>query len=1729
MKLFYHLKTTPARLLTTVPTLPSSLRRRLLLLALLLLSTLGSEKAWGQTISGVWYIANETNHSNATISTHWYLVPGADPQASHYADAYFHNQYCNTSGSGDYTGDNYGDPEKPFLTTYQTSQDLNSVWVIVSTGDGYYNIIHALTGKYVVYEPPYKDAINRKSMHLESTTTPGDNAKFTISGSLSGPININPKSVTTGNMYFNPAVGQGNYSRYYGTGDYLHAGMIGLFNNAIDKSQWYFEDASSATTLTPDISFDHITSTVSITCATTGSTIYYTTDGSTPTASSTAYSAPFSVTSPTTVKAIATHAVFLSSNVAELAISQVATPTIQNNGSNAISITTTTPGATIYYTTDGSTPTTSSTEYIVPLSENFSGVTIKAIAVKEGMITSAVGSGMVMLQCAAPVISFDDATSKVTIVSAADGSTIYYTTDGHTPTASSTLYSEPFSVSSTTTVKAIATKPNYESSTVTELTIYQVVTPIIQNNGSNAISITTTTPGATIYYTTDGSTPTTSSTEYSVPLTDDVSNVTIKAIAAKVGMITSTVGSGTVKLQCATPVITRTGLTFTLSCSKPTDANLYYTLGGGAEVAYTGTPVSFTPSQLPMTVTAVARHSDYTASETASLLLNNGDGSPENPYMIYSATDFTSFVTNVSNGTTASASYKLGVDVSASGFTTITTTFSGILEAAINPETQMPYRITDLDAPLFTTLTGTVKNLVLEDVNISGNTGNTGAIACTANGAARIYNVGILSGSVGGTGYTGGLVGLLDGTARVVNCYSYADITGGTHVGGIVGYNNVETKSNNLKTMIFGCMFYGNITGGSNKAPIYNGQIITNRGDQSGVSNYNFFRAEASYVQNQDIDTYNCALLAETRFLQRFEFFRHLLNGHRAVAAWWVNSTSPDVSQIMKWVMLPDSIGTDHPYPILKVWGKYASVVNYDAANAAENQPRNKGGKMGELTVNIEMGSGGAQFAQPSGASITTSSLTLNITDKDPDHFNFNYYKVQLPYYNDVGSGNYTGNRVVTGWKITAISGGTSGTFTTGDDATANANGEITSAPYNFADRHCTNKDLYSVSGRIFSQGAYWDVPEGVTSITIQPYWAKAAYLADAYADVTYNQGMGTSYNVPNVGGGQIYTNNTNYSINGNSQKVYTSIGNALGSSALNPNTSHTVYDYAVVLVGNYHHYYSKDSQIGGSSPYTITSIDLNGDNEPDYSYILRFDGRCETHPVRVDFLSIPGLGMAQKSTTGTGTYNFGIMIPKGWFESTNTALFQFTQLEYEHSSRTENDPIILQGGVMEQWVSFNQKGISQKIPYYHVGGNVWFKEFHRGTHQDRQQNTKHPPVSVTGGDFNEFYLTGLYRADFDNYDDNLECYINGGRFGIVAGAAQEGAGNATDHTNGNVVWQIQNADIDEFYGGGLNAVHPVEGNITTVIEGGYIKLFCGGPKFGDMNNGKTVKTTAIGCKFDTYFGAGYGGNSYSRFTPNNINNITGDYGTSNWNTFVNNNYKQEYSGTYKGVSVTYSSQYLPMSNNTQNVARLLIDYVSFSLATTHEITSTLTNCTITGNFYGGGSLGKVDGSVTSTLDSCIVEGNVYGAGFSATLPTVDVMNTGGFVKAPYYDGNLGVYLEPTFPATVSYKWQHRNDEVNNTTNAIDKTNHILYTNIDLSKTNLGSVNGNVSLSISGTSVIGTLGNAQTGNVFGGGQESSVGGNTSVILKGDTHVLGSVFGGGNEGTVGGSASVEITD
>jgi len=140
--------------------------------------------------------------------------------------------------------------------------------------------------------------------------------------------------------------------------------------------------------------------TVSISDTTSGATIYYTTNGTTPTTSSTKYTATIAVTSTETLQAIATANGYSVSAVATAAYTitpQAAPPTFSvpagsYSSSQTATISDATAGATIYYTTNGTTPTTNSTVYGGGAITVSSSETLQAIATANGYSTSAVAS-----------------------------------------------------------------------------------------------------------------------------------------------------------------------------------------------------------------------------------------------------------------------------------------------------------------------------------------------------------------------------------------------------------------------------------------------------------------------------------------------------------------------------------------------------------------------------------------------------------------------------------------------------------------------------------------------------------------------------------------------------------------------------------------------------------------------------------------------------------------------------------------------------------------------------------------------------------------------------------------------------------------------------------------------------------------------------------------------------------------------------------------------------------------------------------------------------------------------------------------------------------------------------------------------------------------------------------------------------------------------------------------
>ena len=162
---------------------------------------------------------------------------------------------------------------------------------------------------------------------------------------------------------------------------------------------------------------------------------------------------------------------------------QAATPVISPtsksfSGSVQVTVTDSTAGASIYYTTNGATPTTASALYTGPITVSTTE-TIIAIASASGFLQSpAVSATYTLLtQTAAPtfspVPSSYTAVQSVTILDGTPSSTIYYTTDGTAPspnTGTTRVYSTPIAVNATTTIQAIATASGLSNSPVSSAT-----------------------------------------------------------------------------------------------------------------------------------------------------------------------------------------------------------------------------------------------------------------------------------------------------------------------------------------------------------------------------------------------------------------------------------------------------------------------------------------------------------------------------------------------------------------------------------------------------------------------------------------------------------------------------------------------------------------------------------------------------------------------------------------------------------------------------------------------------------------------------------------------------------------------------------------------------------------------------------------------------------------------------------------------------------------------------------------------------------------------------------------------------------------------------------------------------------------------------------------------------------------------------------------------------------
>ena len=150
----------------------------------------------------------------------------------------------------------------------------------------------------------------------------------------------------------------------------------------------------------------------------------------------------------------------------------VASPVISVSENHILSISCTTEGASIYYTTNGTQPSSTNNVYNAPI-EIEGNCTIKAIAVKDGHFSDVSTYTVSDFICVIPTISQTAESNIIRITSDTQNASIYYTLDNSTPTKDSTPFTGEFSITKSCIVKAIAVRSDYKDSPIaTQSVIY---------------------------------------------------------------------------------------------------------------------------------------------------------------------------------------------------------------------------------------------------------------------------------------------------------------------------------------------------------------------------------------------------------------------------------------------------------------------------------------------------------------------------------------------------------------------------------------------------------------------------------------------------------------------------------------------------------------------------------------------------------------------------------------------------------------------------------------------------------------------------------------------------------------------------------------------------------------------------------------------------------------------------------------------------------------------------------------------------------------------------------------------------------------------------------------------------------------------------------------------------------------------------------------------------------
>lgn len=378
------------------------------------------------------------------------------------------------------------------------------------------------------------------------------------------------------------------------------------YNNS-DTTQFVFK-ADSVTVAAPVIASNGAKVCISTTMA--DAVIYYTIDGTEPTAESSVYTDSITVEHNCTVKAVAMRQNWFPSQMTTLVVDWFKVSDVQfAQSGNVVTLSTATANAKIFYTLSNNVNVEQ--EYTTPLTMT-GDCTIEAWAMRDGYTPSNTTSFVFhagAVTCSNPVFARNE--NVITISTLTDGASIYYTTDCTDPTEQSTLYSEAITVDYNMTIKAVTMRQNYYPSQIESFVVdwFKVDNVGFAQDGY-IISLGTPTSGATIRYTVSNGEP--GEQTYVTPLTL-TGDCTIEAYAVREGYNNSDTTQFVFmanSVTVAAPVIASNG--YKVGISTTTDeAVIYYTIDGTEPTAESTVYTDSITLERNCTVKAIAMRQNW--------------------------------------------------------------------------------------------------------------------------------------------------------------------------------------------------------------------------------------------------------------------------------------------------------------------------------------------------------------------------------------------------------------------------------------------------------------------------------------------------------------------------------------------------------------------------------------------------------------------------------------------------------------------------------------------------------------------------------------------------------------------------------------------------------------------------------------------------------------------------------------------------------------------------------------------------------------------------------------------------------------------------------------------------------------------------------------------------------------------------------------------------------------